>query len=168
MLRKIQNVLVAFALVALILPFPARSASGMGTTLSALILNHGFRTTAWTQPTNVYLALCTGTAPTTTASAISGFAAAEVSSTNTNYARYTLSRADASWSAPSSGSISNASTITLNAPNSSANWGTVTWMAIVDVSGNILAWGQLQTPRTINAGDSAPTIAAGALVLTLT
>ena len=52
---------------------------------------------------------------------------------------------------------------------SGGNWGTVTHAAIFDAStsGNMLAWAQLTTSRTINDGDVFR-IPAGSLTVTLT
>jgi hypothetical protein len=52
---------------------------------------------------------------------------------------------------------------------SGGNWGTVTYAAIFDAetSGNMLAWAQLTTARTINDGDVFR-IPASSLTITLT
>lgn len=63
--------------------------------------------------------------------------------------------------------ISNDNDITFPAPT--ANWGTVTHVAIYDAStvGNLLFWAVLVAPRVINNGDPAPKFPAGTLVFTL-
>jgi hypothetical protein len=54
-------------------------------------------------------------------------------------------------------------------PASGGNWGTITHAAIFDAStgGNMIAWAQLTTSRTINDGDVFR-IPAGSLTVTLT
>jgi len=49
------------------------------------------------------------------------------------------------------------------------NWGTVTAFGIYDAAsaGNLLAWGDLTTPRVINGGDGAPSFAVDALTFSL-
>lgn len=71
-----------------------------------------------------------------------------------------------SWPAASGGSCAN--DVAIAFPTATANWGTVSQFAIMDAStaGNMLYWGDLTTPRTINNGDPTPTFAIGALVIT--
>lgn len=54
-------------------------------------------------------------------------------------------------------------------PAPTANWGTVTHLAIYDASssGNLLFWSALVTPRVINNGDAPPKFPAGTLKFTL-
>jgi hypothetical protein len=128
--------------------------------LESALLNHTFRTTAFTQPTNVYVSLHTAD-PTDagTGTEVSGG----------SYARVEVSRANASWSAPANNGgaqeITNAAAVTF--PSPTANWGTVTHFGIWDASttGNLLYHGSLTTSRTINNGDSAPSFAIGALAI---
>jgi hypothetical protein len=71
-----------------------------------------------------------------------------------------------SFPAASAGSCAN--DVAIAFPTATANWGTVTAFGIFDAStaGNLLYWGALTTPRTINNGDPTPTFAIGALVIT--
>jgi len=63
------------------------------------------------------------------------------------------------------GTKSNGTSITF--PTATANWGTITYFAILDAStsGNILFYGDLTTPKTISTGDTA-SFAVGSLVIT--
>lgn len=64
----------------------------------------------------------------------------------------------------SSGTTSNNGTITFPAPT--ANWGSVVGIGIHDQAsgGNLLDYGNLTTPKTINDADPAPSFAAAALI----
>lgn len=78
------------------------------------------------------------------------------------YAR--LATAPADWSAASGGSISNS--VDFEWATASASWGSVVAAALVDGSGNILAFGTAASPKTIDSGDTYR-IPAGSLTLTL-
>lgn len=135
---------------------------GKSNYLEDLVLNATLRATSWPSwgTGSHYVALHTAD-PTDagTGTEVSGG----------SYARVAVSRASGSWAAPSNNAgaqqTSNAGTITF--PTPSANWGTVTHFAIWDASsaGNMLYSGALTTSRTINNGDSAPSFAIGALVI---
>lgn len=111
--------------------------------------------TAFTMPT-AYIALFVGNPGE------AGSGGAEVS--GNNYAR--VSTAGGDWNAAAAGSIDNANDITF--PQASGSWGTVDYFAIYDAStsGNLLAYGALDTSKAIGNGDT-PKFAAGALVITL-
>lgn len=126
--------------------------------LEAALLNHVFRTTAYTQPTNVHVALFTA-APSDTGGGteVSGGA----------YARVQVARADAQWNAPgAAGLIDNVNAITF--PTATASWGTVTHVGIFDAAtaGNLLMHGALTASKTVASGDTF-SFAAGALDITL-
>ena len=91
-----------------------------------------------------------------------------------SYARVETNASLAAWagtqsagstvaSSGTSGTTSNNNAVTFPAPT--ANWGSVTHAAIYDAStgGNLLVWGALTVPKTINNGDSAPSFLAAAL-----
>ena len=84
------------------------------------------------------------------------------------YARVAVSNTLTNFPAASSGTKSNATAITF--PTPSAAWGTVVSVFIADAAagGNVLAMADLTTPKTINSGASAPTIAVSALYLSHT
>jgi len=112
-----------------------------------------FRGTAFTAPTNMYVALLT-TNPTDD----TGTALVEVS--GGAYARQVIASTTAGWTAPapvSGGSgttpeqIMNAALITF--PTPTANWGTVIGIALYDAltAGNLMWWSSI-TSQVINTG----------------
>lgn len=108
----------------------------------------------------IYIALWVGD-PTDAASG-----GAEVS--GGSYARVVRLPLDANWSAASAtdGITKNVAVITFPAPT--ANWGTVTHFAAMDslTGGKMICSGALTTSSVINNGDTAPSFAADAIVLT--
>jgi hypothetical protein len=68
------------------------------------------------------------------------------------YARVQTSASD--WNAASSGSLDNASDIIF--PQAAGNWGTITHFALLDAAtgGNMLLYGTLSQPQTINGGNA--------------
>lgn len=75
----------------------------------------------------------------------------------------TQSAGSTTASSGTGGTSSNNAAVTFPAPT--ASWGTVTHFGIFDAStaGNLWVWGALNTSKTINNGDVAPSFAAGAL-----
>ena len=142
--------------------------SAMSDYLENKLVDHIFRGTSFTAPTNTYIALYTA-APSDTGGGT------EV--TGGSYARVTMSAAGATWtntqssgtgvSSGTGGVISNVAAITFPAP--SASWGVVTHFAVYDAAtvGNELFWGVLTASKTVNNGDPAPNFAIGALTVTL-
>jgi hypothetical protein len=117
-------------------------------------------------PSNLHVALFT----TNENDANSG--AVEV--TGGAYARVSVAASMAAWagtqgagttvaSTGSSGTTSNNGTITFPVPT--ANWGSITGMAVFDAptGGNLLFFAPLTTAKTVNNGDPTPSFAAGAL-----
>ncbi len=137
--------------------------SQMSDYLEGQIRAHIFRTASFTKPTVLAVALCTA-APT---DASTGATITEVS--GGSYARQTLNPLDANWTAASStdGLTDNAADITF--PTATANWGTVTHVAILDSAtlgaGNVLFWGALDVSKVVNSGDTFKFL-AGALNIT--
>jgi hypothetical protein len=133
--------------------------------LEGELLNHIFRTSSFTKPTTLAIALCTAA----TSDSDDGSTITEVSNAN-GYARQTLNPLDANWTDASGGDgqTDNASAITFG-PASGGNWGTITHVAIIDNStygsGNLLIHGALDSSVTINDGDSF-SFAIGNLVIT--
>ena len=84
------------------------------------------------------------------------------------YARVAVPNDLGRFPSATSGSKSNALPITF--PTPSGAWGPVLSVFVADaaVGGNVLATADLPSPRTINAGDPAPTIAVNALFLSHT
>jgi hypothetical protein len=133
--------------------------SKMSDFLEVELRKHIFRTGSFTKPAALHISLHTAD-PTDAAGGAEVVGGA--------YARVQRDPADANWSAPDAtgGLTDNVAAITFPAPT--ANWGVVTHFAIWDaaVAGNMLAHGQLTTPKTINSGDAAPSFAIGALDVT--
>ena len=134
--------------------------SAMTDYLESQIGNLLLRTQVAWKPAAIYVALFTSA----TTDAGGG---TEVS--GTGYARVQVTQADAQWNAPSAGNglFDNVNDIQFGSPT--ANWGTISHFAIYDAvtAGNMLIHGALTTPKTVNSGDPAPKIAAGALDITL-
>jgi hypothetical protein len=86
-----------------------------------------------------------------------------------SYARVQRDADDLNWSAPSltAGLSANLASLTFPAP--SANWGVVTHFGIWDAAsgGNLLCYGALTVPKTVNSGDPAPFFDVGALAVTV-
>ncbi len=120
------------------------------------LLDHVLGNTAFTQPSNIYLALFT---------ADTGLEAnspsAEISTSGTAYGRQSVS-----FAASSSGSASTSATVTFSA--ATANWGTVTHVAVMDAStsGNVLFYGAVTTSKTIESGDTFQ-VSSGNLTVSL-
>jgi len=119
--------------------------------LEDAVLDHVFRNTALTSPTDVYLALFT-VAPDDTGGGT------EVS--GGGYARQAIT-----FGAASGGSMDNSAAVSFTA--SGANFGSVVAVGIFDAStgGNMLAWDTI-TSATVNDGDSIE-FGAGNITLTL-
>jgi hypothetical protein len=121
-----------------------------------LVLNWLLTTNSATRPTAWYVGLFTA-APSDTGGGT------EVS--GSGYARKATGTMTITGTATTA---TNAAAIEFD-PASGGNWGTLTYAAIFDAStgGNMLAWAQLTTARTINDGDVFR-IPASSLTVTLT
>ena len=128
-----------------------------------------FRGQAFTAPATLYVSLHTAD-PTDAAGG------AEVS--GGSYARVPITASLANWAGTQSagsttassgtgGASSNNGAVTFPAPT--ANWGSVTHFGIWDAlsGGNLLVYGALTVPKTVNNGDAAPSFAAAALAVTI-
>jgi hypothetical protein len=120
------------------------------------ILDHVLTATAYTQPSR-YIALFTGDPGE------AGSFSNEVSTSGTAYARQSVT-----FAAASSGSSATNATVTF--PTATANWGTITHVAIVDGdtegAGNVLFYGAVTTSKTIETGDTFQ-ISSGNLTISL-
>lgn len=108
------------------------------------LLDHSLGTTDYTMPT-VYLALHTADPGET------GSLAAEVPTAGgTLYARQAIA-----FDAADSGTTDNTDIVTF--PEAGASWGTISHVSLVDsdveAAGNVLWYGELTTPKLIDAGD---------------
>lgn len=144
--------------------------SQMSDYLENKLIDHLFRTTTFTAPAGIYVALGT-------AAADGSFT--EIAATG-GYARASAGKADASWNATqggtagassgTDGTTENAATVSFGAP--SANWNSgadITHFALFDAvsGGNMLFYGTLTTAKRVYSGDAAPTFPAGSLAVTL-
>lgn len=123
------------------------------------IINHIFRTSSFTKPSVLGIALFTA-APSD--------AGGGTEVTGGSYARVDHAPLDANWDATSGTDGQTANTTVVTFPAPTADWGQVTHFGIFDATsaGNLLYWGALTTAKTINNGDPAPTFPAGSLVVT--
>lgn len=125
-----------------------------------LILNHVLKVSEDT-PATLYVSLCTGSVT----DAMTGATLPEVPDSN-NYARVASSAFDAA----SGRTTSNTADIVYPAASGGA-WGSVTSWALVDsathLGGNIIAYGDFTTPKTISEGNTAK-ILAGDLDISVT
>lgn len=135
-------------------------ASGKSTTQSNKILNAELNATSYTSPTTVWIGLW---AASSLSAGSTGSTAGEAS--GGSYARASVTCNTTNFPSASGGSISNGTAITFTTPT--GTWGTVGQVAICDAStaGNILYWGDLSSPQTINSGNSV-SFAIGALTVT--
>lgn len=113
--------------------------------LENALINHIFRNTDYTRPANIYVALFTA-APNDAGGGT------EVS--GGSYARVAVATgASSAWDAASGGATANTGVTTF--PTATADWGTITHMALFDASsgGNMLFHGALTSNKVVNNGD---------------
>lgn len=124
--------------------------------LEDAVLDHVLGNTPYTQPLNLYLGLFTADTGLET-----NTPSAEVSAGGTAYVRKTIT-----FNTASGGTSDNAATVTFDA--ATANWGTVTDVAVMDAEtgGNVLFYGSVTTPKTIETGDTFQ-VSAGNLSISL-
>lgn len=130
--------------------------------LEIKLLDHVLGNTAYTQPSNIYVALFTSSTGLE-----SNNPSGEVSTSGTAYVRQAVSFANAS-----SGSCATDATVTF--PVATANYGTVSHIAIVDHATNttwgsnvnVLFYGALTTSKAIDTNDQF-IISSGNLTVTL-
>lgn len=118
------------------------------------LLDHVLGNTAYSQPASLYLGLFT---------ASTGL---EANSPSAEVAGGSYARKAASFAAASSGSAATNATITFD--TATANWGTITHVAVMDAatSGNVLFWGAVTTSKTIESGDTFQ-VSSGNLTISL-
>lgn len=133
------------------------------------LIDHLLRGQQMVAPANVYIGLFT-VAPSD--------AAGGTEVTGGGYTRATVASSLANWagtqgagttvaSSGTGGQTSNNAQIAF--PSPSGNWGNIVAFGVFDAvsGGNLLFYGTLGTPKTVNNGDAAPTFAAAALTFTL-
>ena len=126
------------------------------------LLDHVLTATSFSQPSR-YLALFVNTSGNAAANLEAGTLTDEVSTSGTAYARQAIT-----FNAASSGSSSSSATVTF--PTATANFGTITHVAIMDSdvegSGNVLFYGAVTTAKTIETGDTFQ-VSSGNLTISL-
>jgi hypothetical protein len=123
------------------------------------VLDHVLTATSYTPPSTRYLGLFRNTSGNAAANLEEGTLTDEVS--GGAYARKTVTFAGAS-----AGTSATNATVTFDA--ATANWGTVTHVAVMDAAtgGNVLFWGAVTTPKTIETGDTFQ-VSSGNLTISL-
>ena len=129
------------------------------------LLDHTLKygTAPYTGASTIYLALFNNTSTNTAANLEAGTLTDETSTSGTAYARTAVTFASASG-----GSSATNATVTFAA--ATANWGTITHVAVMDGgtagSGNVLFWGAVTTSKTIETGDTFQ-VTSGNLTISL-
>lgn len=127
--------------------------------LENAVLNHVLGNTTYTPATTLHLGLFTNGSTNASVNLEAGTLTDEVS--GGSYARQTIT-----FTAASAGSSPNTATVTF--PTATASWGEITHVAVMDAAtaGNVLFWGTVTTPKTIESGDTFQ-VSAGNLTITL-
>ena len=130
--------------------------AGIADYLENKLLDHVFGATAYSAPATLYVALST-TTPTDSGNVTEPSGGA--------YARVAVTNNTTNWPNASGGSKSNGTAVTF--AQATALWGTVTHFVIYDAasSGNMIAFGALETPRVPDFGDVC-SFGVGTLVIT--
>jgi len=125
------------------------------------VLDHVLTATSYTAPTTRYLALFTNTSGSAAANLEAGTLSDEISASGTAYGRKAVT-----FAAASGGSSASNATVTFD--TATANWGTVTHVAVMDAetSGNVLFYGAVTTSKTIETGDTFQ-VSSGNLTISL-
>ena len=127
------------------------------------LLDHTLRygTAPYTGASTLYLALFTNTSSNAAANLEAGTLTDEVTTSSSAYVRKAIT-----FAAASSGSSASNATVTFDA--ATANWGTITHVAVMDAStsGNVLFYGAVTTSKTIETGDTFQ-VSSGNLTISL-
>lgn len=123
------------------------------------VLDHVLRNTSFSQPAALYLGLFKNTSGQAAANLEAGTLTDEVS--GGSYARKAVT-----FAAASGGSAATSATVTFD--TATANWGTITHVAVLDAltSGNVLFYGAVTTSKTIETGDTFQ-VSSGNLTISL-
>jgi hypothetical protein len=110
------------------------------------VLDHTLRVTAYTQPSNLYLALFNNTSTNAAANLEANIITDEVA--EASYARKAVT-----FAAAVDGESATSANVTFDAALTS--WGSITHVAIMDAltTGNVLYWGEAAAAKTIDVGD---------------
>lgn len=147
--------------------------AAMSDYLENKLIDFVFRGQSYTPPGNTWIGLLTTAAnDANTGSNVvevsgGGYARVQIASTLLNWSG-TQSSSATTTSTGNSGTTYNINAITFPVPTG-ANWGVITSFGMFDASsgGNMLFYGALTTPKTVNNGDAAPTFSASALSIQL-
>lgn len=127
--------------------------TAMSDYLESALIQHLFRTGTYTKPTTLAVALCTATLSDT----FTGATLPEVGNAGA-YARMSLNPLDANWNNVTSGNGTTANTSALTWTAATADWGTITYVAIVDNptygAGDVMFWGSLTGSKVVSNGDT--------------
>jgi hypothetical protein len=125
------------------------------------VLDHVLTATAYSAPATRYLALFTNTSGSAAANLEAGTLTDEVTTSSSAYARE-----EVTFAAASGGSSASNATVTFD--TATANWGTITHVAVMDAatSGNVLFYGAVTTSKTIETGDTFQ-VSSGNLTISL-
>jgi hypothetical protein len=127
------------------------------------VLDHVLTATTYTAPSTRYLALFVNTSGNAATNLEAGTLTDEVVASGTAYSRQAVTFASAS-----SGTSATNATVTFSA--ATADWGTITHVAVMDGgtrgSGNVLFWGAVTTSKTIQTGDTFQ-VSSGNLTVSL-
>lgn len=131
------------------------SAGGCSNYLAHKLLDHVFMTTLYSQPANIYVALCT-------AAVLDANTGLTITEPGDNYVRKNHN----SWDAAVSGASENTGEIAFAQPTN--DWGTITDVALVDAisAGNVLTFCVLGEATVVSDGDTVRFL-DGAIDITL-
>jgi len=123
------------------------------------VLDHVLTATSYTAPTTRFLGLFTNTSGSAATNLEAGTLTDEVN--GGAYARKAVT-----FAAANAGTSASNATVTFD--TASANWGTITHIAVMDAltGGNVLFWGAVTTPKTIETGDTFQ-VSSGNLTISL-
>jgi len=141
--------------------------NAMSDYLELTLINHIFRGTSFTQPTNIFIALCSGVPvdANTGASTVGGSQGIAATipdlmphasgGTAGGYERIAAGRSNSDWDAPTSAGGDTENTGTITFATAASNWGHVSGIALCDDKwgGNVLMYGALDAVRVVNSGD---------------
>jgi len=132
--------------------------------LEKAVLDHVLTATSYTPPTTRYLALFNNTSGNAAANLEAGTLTDEISTSGTAYGRKTVTFGAAVIGATTTSATD--ATVTFDAATD--NWGTVTHVAVMDAAtgGNVLFYGAVTTPKTIETGDTFQ-VSSGNLTISL-
>lgn len=127
--------------------------------LENALLDHTLRNTPFGQPASLYLGLFTNDSGQAASNLEGGVLTDEIS--GGSYVRETIT-----FGAASGGSASSNATVTFT--TATANWGTITHVAVMDAAtaGNVLFYGAVTTSKTIESGDTFQ-VSSGNLTISL-